>query len=171
LPAPVVGASQSSAPLCHCAENLNLFGLSPSHVPAKVPYAFLPQSPSQARPERTECGTRPCGCGNEATESSLGRSANRPIDRLGIQPFIQQRCGAKDSRPSLSARTGLRRALLADVAGSPERQPREYGSVPLRVGHVEDPTGSWSFWINIGGGSLASASRPVRSMGSHSVSS
>ncbi len=49
----------------------------PSHVPAKVPYAVLPQSPSQARPERTECRTHPCGCGNKATESSLGLSANR----------------------------------------------------------------------------------------------
>ena len=38
----VVGASQSSAPLCHCAEGLNRFGLSPSHVPAKVRYAVLP---------------------------------------------------------------------------------------------------------------------------------
>jgi hypothetical protein len=38
----VVGASQSSAPLCQGAEGLDLFGLPPSHVPAKVPYAVLP---------------------------------------------------------------------------------------------------------------------------------
>ena len=48
---------------------------------------------------------------------------------------------AKDPRPSLSAGAELRRAFLADVAGSHERQPLEYGSVPLRVGHVEDPLG------------------------------
>src|ERR1700722_12557659 len=59
-----------------------------------------PTSAESIGSDRTECKTRPCGCGNEATESSLGLSANRPTDRLGIQPSIRQRCGAKDSRPS-----------------------------------------------------------------------
>lgn len=39
---------------------------------AKVPRAVLTQSPSQARPKRTECGTHQRGRGNEATEFSLG---------------------------------------------------------------------------------------------------
>src|ERR1700733_7640964 len=68
--------SHAPAPLCHCAEALNPDRPSPSHVQAKVPHAVLPQSPSQARPEGTECRTHPCGCGNEATEPPRGLSAN-----------------------------------------------------------------------------------------------
>src|SRR3984957_17175965 len=71
-----LAASHSPAPLCHCAEALDPARPSPSHVQAKVPHAVLPQSPSQARPEGTECRTHPCGCGNEATEPPLGLSAN-----------------------------------------------------------------------------------------------
>ena len=52
-------------------------GPSPSHVQAKIPHAVLTQSQSQARPEGTECRTRPCGRRNEATQSPLGLSANR----------------------------------------------------------------------------------------------
>ena len=40
-------------------------------------------------------------------------------------------------------RPGRRRrwSVLADVPGPHERQPLEYGSVPMRVGHVADPLG------------------------------
>jgi hypothetical protein len=53
---------------------------SPSHVQAKIPHAVLTQSQSQARPEGTECRTRPCNRRNEATipagvvRESLNRS-------------------------------------------------------------------------------------------------
>src|SRR3984957_8477066 len=84
--AAALAASHSRAPLCHCAEALDPDRPSPSHVQEKVPHAVLPQSPSQARPEGTECRTHPCGCGNEATEPPLGLSANCRTDRLGLQP-------------------------------------------------------------------------------------
>src|SRR5580704_8999989 len=71
-----LAASHSPASICHCAEALDPARPSPSHVQEKVPHAALPQSPSQARPEGTECRTHPCGCGNEATEPPLGLSAN-----------------------------------------------------------------------------------------------
>src|ERR1700676_2194151 len=81
-----LAASHSPASICHCAEALDPARPSPSHVQEKVPHAVLPQSPSQARPEGTECRTHPCGCGNEATEPPLGLSANCGTDRLGLQP-------------------------------------------------------------------------------------
>jgi len=39
---------------------------SPSLEAAKVPHAVLTKSPSEARPERTECRTHPCGRRHEA---------------------------------------------------------------------------------------------------------
>src|ERR1700676_1329861 len=66
-----VAASHSPAPVCHCAEALNPAGPSTSHVRAKIPHAVLTQSQSQARPEGTECRTRPCDRRNEATQSPL----------------------------------------------------------------------------------------------------
>src|SRR6266576_657140 len=51
----------------------------------------------------------------------------------------QSRRGSKDSGPSLPAGTGLRWSLLADFPGPHERQPLEYGSVQVRVGHLADP--------------------------------
>ena len=72
-----VAASPSPAPVCHCAEALNPAGPSPSDVQATIPQVVLIQSQSQARPEGTECRTRPCDRRNEATQSPLGWSANR----------------------------------------------------------------------------------------------
>ena len=72
-----LAAAHSPAPVCHCAEALNPAGPSPSDVQAKIPHVVLIQSPSQARPEGTECRTRPCDRRNEATQSPLGLSANR----------------------------------------------------------------------------------------------
>src|ERR1700741_1138709 len=54
-------ASYSSPPLRHRTEALNPARPSPSLEPAKVPHAVLTKSPSEARPERTECTTHPCG--------------------------------------------------------------------------------------------------------------
>jgi putative transposase len=46
-----------------------LLGLHQAMCKQKLPHTVLPQSPSQARPEGTECRTRPCGRRNEATQS------------------------------------------------------------------------------------------------------
>ncbi len=60
------GASNSSAPFRNCTEALDTARPSQSHEAAKVPHAVLTESPSEARPERTERRTHPCGRGNEA---------------------------------------------------------------------------------------------------------
>src|SRR6516162_364229 len=60
---------------------------------------------------------------------------------LGVPHPNRQRPGSKDSRPSLPAATALGWSLLADFPGPHERQPLEYGSAPLRVGHVADLLG------------------------------
>ena len=62
-----LGASNSSAPFRNCTEALDTARLSQSHEPAKVPHAVLTESPSEARPARTERRTHLCGRGNEAT--------------------------------------------------------------------------------------------------------
>ena len=87
MPAGAVAASHSPAPVCHCAEALNPAGPSPSDVQAKIPHIVLIQSQSQARPEGTECRTRPCDRRNEATQSPLGLSANRCTDHLWPSTF------------------------------------------------------------------------------------
>src|SRR6266478_2140351 len=74
--ADALAAAHSPAPVCHCAEALNPARPSPNHVQAKIPHVVLIQSQSQARPEGTECRTRPCDRRNEATQSPLGLSAN-----------------------------------------------------------------------------------------------
>src|SRR4029077_18965237 len=134
-------ASYSSAPVRHRTEALNPARPSPSLEPAKVPHAVLTKSPSEARPERTECRTHPRGRRHEAAQSPLGLSANRPADRLGVPHSNRQRRCSKDSRPSPLAGTGLRGSLLANFPRPHERQSLEYRSVPVRVGHVADPLG------------------------------
>jgi len=62
-----LGASYSSAPLRNRTEALNTARPSPSLEQAKVPHAVLTKSPSEARPERTECRTHRCGRRHEAT--------------------------------------------------------------------------------------------------------
>jgi hypothetical protein len=62
-------------------------------------------------------------------------------DRLGVPHRNRQRRGSTDSRSSLPAGTALRWSLLAGFPGPHERQPLEYGSVPVRVGNVADPLG------------------------------
>src|SRR5260370_9666077 len=135
------GASNSSSPFRNCTESLDTARTSQSLEQAKVPHAVLTESPSEARPERTERRTHPCGRRNEATESQLGLSANRPTDRLGVPHPNGQGRGSKDSRPSLPARTTLRWSFLADVPGPHERQPLEHGSVQVRVGKTPNPLG------------------------------
>jgi hypothetical protein len=136
-----LGASNSSSPFRNCTEALDTARASQSVEQAKVPDAILTESPTEARPQRTERRTHSCGRRNEVTESQLGLSANRPTDRLGVQPPNRQRRGSQDSRPSLPAGTELWWPFLADIPGPHERQPLEYRSVQMRVGHVADPLG------------------------------
>src|ERR1700755_3118162 len=75
-----LGASSPSVPFRNCSEAFDTAWPSQGLVQAKVPNAVLPESPSEARPERAEHRTHPCGRRNEATESQLGLSANRSTD-------------------------------------------------------------------------------------------
>ena len=61
-----LGASNSSAPVRNRTEALNTARPPQSLEPAKVPHAVLTESPSEARPERTEYRTHRCGRRNEA---------------------------------------------------------------------------------------------------------
>src|SRR5438876_6977969 len=136
-----LGTSHSSAPFRNRSEAFDTAWPSQSFEQAKVPRAVLPESPIEARPERTARRTHPCGRRNEAAQSQLGLSANRTTDRLSVPHPNQQRRGSKDSRPSLPAGTFLRWSFLADVPGPHERQPLEHGSVQVRVGNAADPLG------------------------------
>src|SRR5205823_6576072 len=163
-----LGASHSSAPFRNRSEAFDTAWPSQSLEQAKVPRAVLPESPSEARPERTECTTHPCGSRNEATESQLGLSANRSTDRLGVSDPNRQRRGSQDSRPALPAVAGPRWPFLADFPWAYERQPLEYRSIQVRRPPC-GPTGSWWSWINSRAGSSGSASMRERSMVPHSV--
>src|SRR5947207_11084874 len=112
-----LGTSHSSAPFRNRSEAFDTAWPSQSFEQAKVPRAVLPESPIEARPERTARRTHPCGRRNEAAQSQLGLSANRTTDRLSVPHPNQQRRGSKDSRPSLPAGTFLRWSFLADVPG------------------------------------------------------
>src|SRR5438876_9019542 len=136
-----LGTSHSSAPFRNRSEAFDTAWPSQSFEQAKVPRAVLPESPIEARPERTARRTHPCGRRNEAAQSQLGLSANRTTDRLSVPHPNQQRRGSKDSRPSLPAGTFLRWSFLADVPGPHDRQPLEHGSVQVRVGNAADPLG------------------------------
>src|SRR5207237_10702602 len=59
-------ASNSPAPFRNRTEALDSASPSQSYEQAKVPDAVLPESPSEALPERTACRARPCGRRNEA---------------------------------------------------------------------------------------------------------
>src|SRR2546429_2184281 len=107
----------------------------------KVPNAVLPESPSEARPERAECGAHPGGSRKETTESQLGLSANRSTDRLGVSDPNRQRRGSQDSRAALPAGAGLRWSFLADFPWAYERQPLEYRSIQVRARHLAVPLG------------------------------
>jgi hypothetical protein len=61
-----LGASNSSASFRNCTEAFDTARPLQSHEQAKVSDAILTESPTDARPERTECRTRPCGRRNEA---------------------------------------------------------------------------------------------------------
>jgi hypothetical protein len=67
-----LGATNSSATFRNCTEAFDTASPSQSYGQAKVLYAVLPESPSEARPERTERRTRSRGRRNEATQSELG---------------------------------------------------------------------------------------------------
>src|SRR5580693_4122728 len=54
-----------------------LLGLHQAMGKQKYRMLFSPNHHRKARPEGTECRTRPCGRRNEATQSPLGLSANR----------------------------------------------------------------------------------------------
>jgi Domain of unknown function (DUF4440) len=56
------GTSSSSAPFRNCTEALDTARPSQSHERAKVPDAILGESPTKARPERTERRLRPESC-------------------------------------------------------------------------------------------------------------
>ena len=61
-----LGPSYSSSPFRNRSEAFYPASPSQSHEQAKVPHAVLTESPSEARPDRTERRTHPCGRGNEA---------------------------------------------------------------------------------------------------------
>src|SRR5437588_3737325 len=132
-----LGTSHSSAPFRNRSEAFDTAWPSQSLEQAKVPRAVLPESPIEARPERTARRTLPCGRRNEAAQYQLGLSANRTTDRLSVPHPNQQRRGSKDSRPSLPAGTFLQWSFLADVPGPHERQPLEHGSVQVRGSEAE----------------------------------
>ena len=60
------GASYTSAPVRNRTQALDTSRPSQSLEQAKVSLAVLNESSSEARPERTECGTHPCDRPNEA---------------------------------------------------------------------------------------------------------
>jgi hypothetical protein len=60
------GAPNSSAPFRNRTEAFDTARPSQRHEQAKVSHAILLGSPSEARPERTEPRTHPCGRRNEA---------------------------------------------------------------------------------------------------------
>lgn len=62
-----LGASNSSAPFRNCTEALDTASPSQSHEQAKVSHAILTETPTEARPERTERRTHSCGRRNKAT--------------------------------------------------------------------------------------------------------
>ena len=62
-----LGTSHSTAPFRNRSETFDTASPSQSHEQAKVPRAVLTESPSEARPERSERRTHPCGRRNEAT--------------------------------------------------------------------------------------------------------
>src|SRR5437588_2777836 len=136
-----LGTSHSSAPFRNRSEAFDTAWPSQSLEQAKVPRAVLPESPSEARPERAEHRAHPCGRRNETTESQLGLSANRSTDRLGVSDPNRQRRGSQDSRPALQDGAGPRWPFLADFPWAYERQPLEYRSIQVRVGHLAVPLG------------------------------
>jgi len=60
-------ASSSTAAFRNRTETLDTALPAQNHEQAKVPDAVLTERHWEARPERTERGTHPCGRGNEAT--------------------------------------------------------------------------------------------------------
>src|SRR5437899_11919120 len=92
-----LGTSHSAAPFRNRSEALNTAWPSQSFEQAKVPRAVLPESPIEARPERTARRTHPCVLRTEAANSQLGLPAIRTTDRLRFPLPNQQRLGTKDS--------------------------------------------------------------------------
>jgi hypothetical protein len=62
-----LGTSHSSSPFRNRSEALDTASASQSLEQGKVPHAVLAESPTEARPERSEPRTHPCGRRNEAT--------------------------------------------------------------------------------------------------------
>jgi hypothetical protein len=103
-----LGTSHSSAPFRNRSEAFDTAWPSQSLEQAKVPRAVLPESPTEARPERSERRTHSCGRRNEATESQLG--CPRIAQQIALAFHIQIE---KDVvRPSLPAGTALRWSFL-----------------------------------------------------------
>ena len=113
----------------------------PGFEEPKISSALLIQAQGEARPKGTQQRTHRSRRPDEAAQSHLGLSANRAADCLGFRHPHRQRRGSKDSRPSLPTGTGLGWSILADLHWTPERQPLESRSVPVRIGHVADPLG------------------------------
>jgi transposase InsO family protein len=64
--------SYSSSPCRDCTEAFSPASPSQSHEQAKVPHAVLTESPSEARPERSDRRSHSCGRRNEATQPNWG---------------------------------------------------------------------------------------------------
>src|SRR4029077_12583415 len=62
---------------------------------------FSPNHRRQPGPKGPSRRSHSCGRRNEATESQLGLSANRPADRLGVPDPNRQRRSSQDPRASL----------------------------------------------------------------------
>lgn len=76
------------------------------------------------------------------TESPMGMSQNRRADGPGLCYRNRQGRSPPDFERALPARSRRARSLLAHVSGSHKRQSMELRSIPLRIGHVENPLGS-----------------------------
>src|SRR5207253_3335625 len=74
-----LGTSHSSAPFRNRSEAFDTAWPSQSFEQAKVPRAVLPESPIEARPERTARRTHPCGRRNEDRKSTRLNSSHVAI--------------------------------------------------------------------------------------------
>src|SRR6266699_509010 len=89
-----LGTSHSSAPFRNRSEAFDTAWPSQSFEQAKVPRAVLPESPIEARPERTARRTHPCGRRNEAAQSQLELTEIKSIPYLPLShPFVERLIG------------------------------------------------------------------------------
>jgi hypothetical protein len=127
------------APLSHCAEGVEPVRLSPSYVPAKVPYAFLPNR--RRKPD-------PKGPNAELIHADVEIKQRNP--RRGVRESLNRSSGPSTCQSTKTwSRILAHRNLPGPGSGWHSRltllghmkDSLEYRSVSLRVGQVEDPLG------------------------------